>query len=369
MKPTSFTFIAMPMKLTPLLFAAILFLLIRLANDLPLGATYFSHTWQFIMIEFTGIIVGSYVGYYLAKKWVKFSVTHKINTLAEYSAAILFPVNLALIIMGASHDQPLMSELPALVIPIVITGLMSVWLYLTLKNNYLNKLYSESRLREQEALTAGKEAKLRLLHSQFHPHFLFNMLNTIYFTIDENNEKARNIVEHLSNLLRYQLYDNEGTVPLERELSALESYIEMCRTRFGDLIGVTTVIDCGNHSLEISPYLLLPLVENAFKHSGGSPHTIDVKLKIDNHLLHFTVKNSISMDQLWQDKADKEQHQNFTENTNQDFVQDSNQDSAHDSGIGLQNLRRRLELLYPGRHTLSTSKTDNIFTAHLKLEL
>ncbi|MDE6337196.1 MAG: hypothetical protein K2L34_11565, partial [Muribaculaceae bacterium] len=147
MKLMNFPSISLPMKLTPLLFAAILFLLIRLANDLPLGAVYFSHTWQFITIEFTGIIAGSYAGYYMSKKWVKFSISRKLNPLAEYGVVILFPILLALIIMGVSHDKPLTSELTALVIPIVITGLMSVWLYLTLKNNYLNKLYSESRLR------------------------------------------------------------------------------------------------------------------------------------------------------------------------------------------------------------------------------
>lgn len=353
MKSAYSPFVSISMKLTPLLFAVILFLLIRLANDFPLGAAYFSHTWQFITIEFTGIIAGSYAGYYLSKKWVKFSVTHKINVIAEYGAALLFPILLALIIMGASHDKPLSSELTALIIPIVITGLMSVWLYLTLKNNYLNKLYSESRLREQEALIAEKEAKLRLLQSQFHPHFLFNMLNTIYFTIDEDNEKARNTVEQLSNLLRYQLYNTDGTVSIEREVSALESYIEMCHTRFGDCIDITTSIDCSNTSFEIHPYLLLPLVENAFKHSGGNPHIIDIKLTIENNLLLFTVTNSLPTSPIWQDRSEKE----------------SPQDPNQDSGIGLQNLRRRLELLYPGRHTLIISMSENLFTVYLKLQL
>ncbi|MDE5880438.1 MAG: histidine kinase [Muribaculaceae bacterium] len=341
------------MKLTPLLFAAILFLFIRLANDIPMGAVYFSHTWQFIVIELVGIIIGSYVGYNLAGKWVRFSVAHKLNPLAEYGAAIIFPVILALIIMGTSHDKPLTSELAALVIPLVITSLMSIWLYLTLKNNYLYKLYSESKLREQEALTAEKEAKLRLLHSQFHPHFLFNMLNTIYFTIDENNEKARTTVEHLSNLLRYQLYNTDGTVLIERELSALESYIEMCRIRFGEIIDITTTVECPDTDFEIYPYLLLPLVENAFKHSGGSPHIINVKLIIDNALLLFTVTNSLPTTPVWQDRIKKE----------------SPQDINQDSGLGLQNLRRRLELLYPDKYNLTISKTESTFTAHLKLQL
>ena len=149
----------------------------------------------------------------------------------------------------------------------------------------------------------------------------------------------------------------------------MESYIEMCRTRFGDRIDITTAIDYGDNSFEIHPYLLLPLIENAFKHSGGSPHIIDVKLIIDNTFLLFTVKNSIPINQLWQDKAEKEQPQAFTQDSNQSYTQDCNQSSAQDSGIGLQNLRRRLELLYPGRHTLIISKSENLFTAHLKLQL
>lgn len=345
------------MKLTPLFFAVIVFLLIRLANDIPMGTYYFAHTWQFITIELSGIVIGSYLFYYLAKKWIKYCVSHHIGRSLEYCAVMLLPILVAFLIMAVSHEQSLVSEIPALIIPVVITALVSMWLYLTHKSQYLNRLYSESQLRAQEAITAGKVAELRLLRAQFHPHFLFNMLNTIYFTIDESNEQARDTVEHLSNLLRYQLYENDAPVPIERELSALESYIEMNRVRFSDFIHITTAIDKPENSFYIYPFLLLPLVENAFKHVGGMNQTIDISLQLNSSglrnstTLKLTVINSIASTE---DMSNKEE-----------VV--GKQDK--DTGIGLQNLQRRLELLYPERHILKTSKTNRNFIAYLSLDL
>lgn len=328
---------------TPLLFAAILFLLIRLANDLPMRANYFSHSWQFIAIELAGVIAGSFVCDYFARKWIGFSMRMHISALEEYAVVIMVPIGLCVIVMAFSHDVSLWTEIPDLVIPIVITGLMSIWLYLTMKSQILNKLYAQSRLREQEARQARAEADLKLLRSQFHPHFLFNMLNTIYFTIDEDNAKARDTVENLSNLLRMQLYEGEGEVAIEREISALESYLELCRVRFGDSMDITAqiAVDCG--LVEIHPHLLLPLVENAVKHSGGTPRSVCVKLIKVGNIVELSVENTVSMRKV---RPQKEE-----------------------SGLGLSNLRKRLDLLYPERFELIIEKSEHKFKAYLKLEL
>ena len=328
--------------ITPLLFALILFLLIRLTNDVPMRAHYLNHSWRFIGIELAGTIIGCFVCDYLARKWMKYSMQRRFSPILEYSAVIFVPVGFCLFIMGLSHDVTLMKELPDLVIPVVITGMVSIWLYLNAKNQYLSTLYTESIIREQEARQARIEADLKLLRAQFHPHFLFNMLNTIYFTIDEENVKARETVENLSNLLRSQLYEGNGKVLLEREISALNSYMELCRMRFGDSLHIDSKVNVEGNNDEIHPHLLLPLVENAVKHSGGNPRWIKVRLIREKDTVKLFVENSVL------------DHKAFPE---------------EGSGLGLSNLSKRLSILYPERFELTTEKYDNKFKASLKLEL
>lgn len=310
----------------PLLFAVILFLMIRLTNDLPTRAHYLTHSWRFIAIELTGVVAGSFVCDYLTRKWIGITVRRNIGLLSEYGVVILVPTGMCIAVMAMSHDVSLAKELPDLVIPIVITVLMSIWLYLTMKSWFLNKLYAESRL--------------KLLRAQFHPHFLFNMLNTIYFTIDEENVKARDTVENLSNLLRSQLYEGDKKVTLEREVSALNSYLELCRMRFGDSIEITSTIDLKNGWEEIHPHLLLPLVENAVKHSDGNPRRVTVRLMQDKDSIGLFVENTVSL------------HKAATND---------------ESGLGLANLKSMLKLLYPNKYELMTNKSENHFNAYLKL--
>lgn len=310
----------------PLLFAAILFLMIRMTNDLPTRSHYLSHSWRFIAIELAGVVAGSFVYDYIARKWIDFTVKRNIGMFMEYGVIILVPTTMCIAVMAMSHDVSLSKELPDLVIPIVITVLMSIWLYLTMKSQSLNRLYTESRL--------------KLLRAQFHPHFLFNMLNTIYFSIDEENVKARDTVENLSNLLRSQLYEGDIKVTIEREVSALNSYLELCRMRFGESIEITSTIDLRSGSDEIHPHLLLPLVENAVKHSGGNPRRVTVRLMQDKDSIELFVENTVSL------------HKAGTND---------------ESGLGLANLKIMLQLLYPNKYELMTEKSDNHFKAYLKL--
>ena len=310
----------------PLLFAIILFLMIRLTNDLPTRAHYLNHSWRFIAIELTGVVVGSFVCEYLARKWIGITVSRNTGLLSEYGVVIIVPTVMCISVMAMSHDVSLAKELPDLIIPIVITVLMSIWLYLTLKSRFLNKLYAESRL--------------KLLRAQFHPHFLFNMLNTIYFTIDEKDMKARDTVENLSNLLRSQLYEGDRKVTLEREVTALNSYLELCRMRFRESIEIMSKIDLRSGWEEIHPHLLLPLVENAVKHSGGNPRRVTVSLMQDKDSIELFVENTVSLNKV---------------------------DSNDESGLGLTNLRMMLQFLYPNKYELMTEKSDNHFKAYLKI--
>ena len=328
--------------LTPLLYAAIMFLMIRLANDLPTEAHYFSHSWQFIATELVGVIAGSVVCYHLARKWMALTIRRNIGVLPEYIVVILVPVVLCVVVMGMSHDVPLASELPDLVIPVVITALTSIWMYLTLKSQLLSRLYVESILREKEAREARTETELKLLRSQFHPHFLFNMLNAIYFTIDETNTKARDTVEHLSILIRTQLYEGNGPVSIDREISALNSFLELCKVRYEESMDIISHINAVSNLSEIHPHLLLPLVENAVKHSGGNPRRIEVNLSVDGETLELSVKNTV---------------------TNRNSM------PVDASGLGLTNLKKRLGILYAGRYELKLERNERLFKSYLKLKL
>lgn len=334
------------MKFTPLIFAAILFLVIRLVNDLPPGENYFMvHSAGFIATELAGIMCGSYLCFHLAGKWVRFSTGNHLNFMLEYGTVLLFPTLLAVIIMSISHESDLYEKTTLLVIPIVITGLMSLWLYTTMKTNYIDSLFSASRLKEKEARNARIETELRLLRSQYHPHFLFNMLNTIYFSIEETNTVARDTVEHLANLLRAQLYDDDSPVPIAREISALTSFIELCRIRYGDSLNLSVSLDESYPSSRIHPHLLLPLVENAVKHSGGgSTRQISVLLTRTPDTIDFQVENTFPL-------------------------QTANNPDNHNSGIGLSSLRKRLELLYEDKYSLTLKQDSGIYSAHLHLLL
>lgn len=232
-------------------------------------------------------------------------------------------------------------EISEIFAPGIIVMLMNVWIYSWQKTAILERHYTEICIRNEKIRNENLSTNLKLLQAQYRPHFLFNILNTIYFSIDEKDETARGAVEHLSNLLRRQLYTAEEKVPLSNELSVLESYIELYRLRFGNTISVFTNFEHVHQSVCIYPYLLMPLVENAFKYvSGKKIINIDMRLSAENNLI-FCVKNSISGSLI---------------------------EKASSGGVGLKNLKQQL-LIYYGEDgfRLETSKTDNEFTAVLEL--
>jgi len=333
-------------RLLPLLYAAILFLTIRISNDLPQDDNYLNHTPVFIAIELTGVIVACYLCFYLAKRWVRLCVARHINPVIEYGCMLTLPLLLEAIVTAISHREPLALLITprAFIIPTVVTELTMMWLYMFMKTSHIERLYDAQLLRNEQLRTTQLSTELRLLRSQYHPHFLFNMLNTVYFRIDESNIEARDTVEHLANLLRSQLYSGDGKVTMERELSTLDSYIRLSSLRIGDRLRLNTDIDRSLSHEEIYPHLLLPLVENAFKHCGGDYH-IDISLHRTPTGLEMDVTNTIR-------------------------PQSDNPATSPSGGLGLRNLRRRLELLYPGNlHTLTLHNDDNRFNAHISLTL
>lgn len=208
--------------------------------------------------------------------------------------------------------------------------------------------YKNERLKNQ--LTQEKlTTELSFLKSQINPHFLFNTLNNLFAIAerDHNQEVAHGIAE-LSTLMRYMLYDCEADrVPLEKELNYLKSIVEIYQLRIAEEDDVVIAFNIsGNYTGHfIAPLILIPFVENAFKHGINYKESsfIRIDFEVMDGQLNFKVKNSSF--ELWQ-----EDHKGHT-------------------GIGLENVRRRLQLLYPERHELEIGKTENTFEVHLKIGL
>ncbi|HKG69356.1 MAG TPA: histidine kinase, partial [Segetibacter sp.] len=209
---------------------------------------------------------------------------------------------------------------------------------------FRDRLRSERRAKEKE--TENLKTELAFLRSQVSPHFMFNVLNNMVSLARKKSEQLEPSLIKLSSLLRYMLYEtDEEKVLLEREVEYLQSYIDLQKQRFGSKVKVNLCIDEFDKSYLIEPMLLIPFVENAFKHGTGLlPNAeINIELKAKNNLLQFMISNYY--DSSTQEIKDKT------------------------SGIGLQNVRRRLNLLYGNEHTLLITNKENRFSVSLQLNL
>lgn len=191
--------------------------------------------------------------------------------------------------------------------------------------------------------------ELEFLKSQLHPHFLFNTLNNVYFLIKENPRLASEKLLRLSDIMRYQLYESDTElIPLAKEIENMKNYIELEKMRKESNLIVETDIDENLSAQKIAPYLLLPVVENAFKHLSdfeNRENSVKIKLRVQGSEINFIVINTKENISL------KEGHQ-----------------SPSIGGIGYKNLKRRLELLYPGRHTLEINDNETNYKVTLILE-
>ncbi|MEO6870198.1 MAG: histidine kinase [Ginsengibacter sp.] len=207
-----------------------------------------------------------------------------------------------------------------------------------IKDWYLKQ--SENKVLARE----NSNAELQLLKAQIHPHFLFNTLNNIYFFTLSEPIKAKSLVGKLENLLHYMI--NECNVPsvlLSKEISMMNDYFELEKIRYNNL-DIDVKINGDYENKKIAPLLMIPFIENSFKH-GTSKMLKDpwIKLTIqsDKHMLHFVLVNNKPVEV----------------NTN------------HRYGIGLNNVKKRLSILYPQKHYLNIEPTANTFTVNMQIPL
>jgi LytS/YehU family sensor histidine kinase len=265
----------------------------------------------------------------------------------------------ALIYIGAQFNQVTFNHLVDLVLPgyyfisfydiddilkfifvyVALTSLLKLskgWFLLTQAERQI------MRIRQERV-----ESELKALKSQINPHFLFNSLNNIYSLSMGESGNAPAAILKLSDLMRYMLYEsNEEKVSLQSEIEFLENYIDLQRLRSDRRAGIEYRMDGSPQGLMIAPLVFLPLVENSFKHgvkgdpSGGY---VNISLVIGEKDLELTLENNKG---------------------NVDEIEDEEQ-----SGIGLANVKRRLELLYPGKSMLDIQDNGDVFKVKLKLQL
>ena len=206
--------------------------------------------------------------------------------------------------------------------------------------------YTAMQRRLAEVAKEKAETELNFLKSQINPHFLFNSLNSVYFLISKDNPEARNALHKFSEMLRYQLYEMNGDkIPIEKEIHYLKDYVDLQQLRKDEKYAVQFNCSGAVSGFLIEPLLLIPFVENAFKHishHNDRSNFVKVDMNRVNGEFSFRVENS------------KELFQPNTE--------------TH-GGIGLPNVKRRLELLYPGKHELKIDETDKTFAVQLNLRL
>jgi len=221
-----------------------------------------------------------------------------------------------------------------LVIPVII-NLFNNWY----KNEYATNILAKEKL----------ETELNFLKGQIHPHFLFNTLNNLYSLIVKKSDSAGDVVLKLSELLRYLIYDTqEKEVALNKEIVNIRNYIALEKIRFGSVVDVSFHNFGDLSGTSIAPLLILPIIENSFKHSTKNETQkawITIEISILENIFEMKVENSIC------------------ENSN------TLKNSKTSEGMGLSNLRRRLELLYPDKHFLKILFTDDTYLVSLKVDL
>jgi two-component system, LytTR family, sensor kinase len=204
--------------------------------------------------------------------------------------------------------------------------------------------YWYSNQKAQQILTEEKlEAELKFLKTQIHPHFLFNTLNNLYALTLKKSDKAPETVLKLSELINYMLYEcRSDEVSLSKEIKFIRNYVDIEKMRYGDKLDVDIRVTGDVTDRKIAPLILLPFVENCFKH-GASENLQQswVKVTIDSHVDHVVIKveNSKSGDN----------------------------GVVREEGIGIQNVKRRLALLYPGRHELKIMNGEETFLVILSI--
>lgn len=291
----------------------------------------------------TVLLIIFYFNYYIlipkylfAKKyWLYFSFL----LLAIISAFLIF---WAIYYYSDFNQKLLVNSNPAIekIIPVIIINALSLWL-LSIVSSILFTVYTRLKQTEQEKLSA----QIASLKSQINPHFLFNTLNNIYATAIDTSPKAADMVDKLSEMMRYTMKDTQQDfVLLEDEINYINNFIELQKMRLDRSVKLEYNCLKNIPALQIAPMLLIPFIENAFKHGVNSEQKsyIRIELAANNTELKLNVVNN---------KVDVQK------------------DITERSGLGITNTWHRLNLIYPSKHLLVINDTEKEFSVSLHINL
>ena len=328
--------------ISPLLLAAVVTTGIRLVTDIASSYPFWNRPMMINLTDFLHAIISCYILDFLFRCLLKskFYKEKKLNKFSEYTILALL---LFIAVTGSTFTAHYFINCPNYLIDFVISWVVSIpislFYYSILRNAEITKEYARQTLQVEKMKSEQLAIELDYLKAQYHPHFLFNALNTVYFQVDDENQAAKQTIEHLSDLLRYQLYDIKNEVTLEQEINFLESYIAFQKLRMSERLKLTFSHNVQLTEQRLHPLLFQPLLENAFKYIGGD-YWICANLTTKDNRICFTIENATGG--MYKPETGK-------------------------SGIGIDNLRRRLELLYPNRHTLVIEPREDCFYAELTI--
>ncbi len=211
------------------------------------------------------------------------------------------------------------------------------------------EVFNHLKKKEAETIKAKNvnlQNELKLLKSQINPHFLFNSLNNIYTLAGIDSKRTQKSIINLSDMLRYVLYEcDQETVPIKKEVEYIENYLKLFALKSSKDYPISTELNIANSSIPVAPMLFIPYVENALKHSNIDDRKnsfINIKIDADTDDINFEIENSKPKKAIIKDGV---------------------------GGIGLENVMKRLAILYPEKHELKISETDTSFKVNLHLKL
>ena len=287
--------------------------------------------------------------YFETKQYVKFSIAIFILSLIAYILFVFYLLWFFNQITGyfkgfresSDHQQLLMSWYfsmnfistgPPAICTLFLTGKM-------MKNYYIKMEERQTIVKE------SANAEMQLLRAQVHPHFLFNTLNNIYSFALNKSPEAGNLILKLKDTTKYMVYEcDTALMPLQKEIKMLKDYLELEKVRYGKRLEIEINIDGECENKMITPLLMIPFVENSFKHGASRvlrEPWIKLFIQADEDLLHFTLTNSKPPEEA----------------------------VYKNNGIGLKNVKKRLALLYPEKHYLQIESTAHTFTVNMQIPL
>jgi len=331
----------------PALYGLLIYFTIRLLHDTEVNERFWERRLFVNAVEITcSLIMGCTLVYLFSilfryfdrSRPVQLNYRNVVRELAIVIGTNLVLVNAIYVPMDMALHWNWISLVDIIDINMIPTLYAVIYYGITRSSTWL-KAYVDNKMQLEKVTSDHLRTELKFLRAQYHPHFLFNALNTIYFQIDDDPSGAKSSIEKFSDLLRYQLYDQQHQVPVSQEIGYLQSFIELQKIRSSDRLMLQVVFHPELNEQLVYPLLFLPLVENAFKFVGGD-YKLSIAAGLNGEFIILKVENTIPLTRKKTNNA---------------------------SGIGLENLKRRLDLLYFGRFQLNIEDNSRIFTAELKI--